>query len=86
MPRARIVSGSPEFSGQVRPQWMDQQANGVGPLAQAVSLQPGIATLPRSFAAIETELHLSGHGLSFIGTERQQRIEGDPAVLRSAAA
>jgi hypothetical protein len=74
---ASACQAAPEFSGQVRPQWMDQQANGAGPLAQAVNLQPGIATLPRSFAAVETELHLSGHGLSFIGTEQLQRTEGD---------
>jgi len=48
-----------------------------GPLAQAVALQPGIAALPRSYGAVETELRVSGHGLSFIGTERQERIEGD---------
>ncbi len=68
---------APELSGQVRPQWMDQQANSAGPLSQAMGLQPGITTLPRSYAAVETELHLSGHGLSFIGTEQQQRLQGD---------
>ena len=67
---------APEFSGQVHPQWVAQQANGAGPLAQAASLQPGIAALPRSYAAVETELHASAYGLSFVGTE-QQRIEGD---------
>lgn len=74
---AGACQAAPEFSGQVRPQWVDQQANDAGPLAQAVSLQPGIAALPRSFAAVETELRASGHGLNFVGTERQERIEGD---------
>jgi len=72
-----VCQAAPEFSGQVRPQWLDQQANAAGPLAQAVALQPGIAALPRSGAAIETELRASGHGLSFVGTLQQQRLEGD---------
>ena len=74
---AAAAQAAPEFSGQVRPQWLAQQANDAGPLARAVALQPGIATLPRSYGAVETELRLSGHGLSFVGTEQQQRIEGD---------
>ena len=74
---ASACQAAPELSGQVRPQWLDPQVNGAGPLAQAVRLQPGIATLPASFAAVETELHLSGHGLVFVGTEQQQRLEGD---------
>jgi hypothetical protein len=74
---AGICHAAPEFSGQVRPQWLAQQAGDSGPLAQAVALQPGIASLPRSYGAVETELHLSGHGLTFVGTEQQQRVEGD---------
>ena len=74
---ASACQAAPELSGQVRPHWLDQQANSAGPLALAAGLQPGIATLPTSLAAVETELHLSGHGLVFIGTEQQQRLEGD---------
>jgi hypothetical protein len=74
---AATCQAAPEFSGQVRPQWFDQQANNAGPLAQAVALQPGIAALPRSYGAVETELRASGHGLTFVGTAQQQRIEGD---------
>jgi hypothetical protein len=74
---AAAAQAAPEFSGQVRPQWTAQQANDAGPLARAAALQPGIAASPRSYGAVETELRLSGHGLTFVGTEQQQRIEGD---------
>jgi hypothetical protein len=67
-----------EFSGQLRPQWQDEQANTRGPLAQAVSLSPGIAVLPASGATLETELRASGHGLSGTATLQQQRLEGQP--------
>ena len=80
---ACMGQGAPEFSGQVRPQWFDQQANAAGPLAQATGLQPGIAPLPASYGAVETELRATGHGLGFIGTLQQQRREGDR--LRSHA-
>jgi hypothetical protein len=63
---------APEFSGQVRPQWISQQANAESPLPQA-----------SSGATLETELRASGHGLSFVGTLQQQRREGDR--LRSHA-
>ena len=80
---ATACQAAPEFSGQVRPQWIDQQPNDAGPLAQAVAVQPGIAALPASGATLETELRASGHGLSFVGTLQQQRLEGDR--LRSHA-
>jgi hypothetical protein len=80
---AAACQAAPEFGGQVRPQWLDNQANSAGPLAQALALQPGIAALPASGATIETELRASAHGLSFVGTLQQQRLEGDR--LRSHA-
>jgi len=72
-----------EFSGQLRPQWVDEQANTHGPLAQAVSLSPGIAVLPARGATLETELRASGHGLSGTATLQQQRLEGQ--ALHSGA-
>ena len=57
---------APEFSGQVRPQWISQQTNADGPLPQA-----------SRGATLETELRASGHGLSFVGTLQQQRLDGD---------
>ncbi|MBC7730547.1 MAG: hypothetical protein H7306_01425, partial [Bacteriovorax sp.] len=65
-----------EFGGQLRPQWQSGQANARGPLAQAVSLSPGIAVSPASGATLETELRASGHGLSATATLQQQRLEG----------
>lgn len=63
---AIACQAAPEFSGQVRPQWVDTQANEAGPLAQG-----------SRGATLETELRASGHGLSFVGTLQQQRLEGD---------
>ena len=57
---------APEYSGQVRAQWSDSPANSAGPLGQATT-----------GATLETELRASGHGLSFVGTEQQQRLQGD---------
>jgi hypothetical protein len=80
---ATVCHAAPEFSGQVRPEYMDQQAAARGPLAKAVSLVAGIAELPKSGATLETELHGSGHGLTSIVTFQQQRLESDR--LRSHA-
>ena len=60
---------APEISGQVRPQWIDTAANPSGPLAQG-----------SRGATLETELRASGHGLSFVGTLQQQKLEGERAV------
>ena len=57
---------APEFSGQVRAQWLDSHANADSPLPQA-----------SSGATLETELRASAHGLNFVGTLQQQRLEGD---------
>lgn len=57
---------APEGGGQVRAQWSDASANANSPLPQAA----GGATL-------EAELRASGHGLGFVGTLQQQRLEGD---------
>ena len=63
---AQNCPAAPEYSGQVRAQWLDSPANSAGPLGQATT-----------GATLETELRASGHGLSFVGTEQQQRLQGD---------
>lgn len=80
---AGLGIGGFEFGGQLRPQWQNEQANARGPLAQALSLSPGIAVLPASGATLETELRASGHGLSATATLQQQRLEGQ--ALHSSA-
>ena len=41
-----VHAAEPEFSGQLRPQWLEQRANERGPLAAADALLPGTAPLP----------------------------------------
>ncbi len=62
-----------EVGGQLRLQWIGQQASTSGPLAQAEALHSGTAAPPASGAALETELRASGHGLTGIVTLQQQR-------------
>jgi hypothetical protein len=64
-----------EMGGQVRLQWIGQQASSSGPLAQAEALRSGTAAPPASGGALETELRASGHGLTGIATLQQQRQE-----------
>jgi hypothetical protein len=73
----------PEYSGQLRAEYIDQQPAERGPLAQAASLAPGIVAPPASGPLLETELRGSGHGLTGIVTLQQQRLDGDR--LRSCA-
>jgi hypothetical protein len=74
---------APEFSGQLRPEYIDRLPATGGPLAQAASLAPGIVARPASGPVLETELRGSAHGLTGIVTLQQQRLEGDR--LRSDA-
>lgn len=69
------LSAQPEVSGQVRLQWTGQEVSKEGPLAQANTLQSGIAALPVSGATLETELRASGHGINGVVTLQQQRPE-----------
>jgi hypothetical protein len=73
---AGACTAAPEFSGQLRPEIADPQANTRGPLVQAAGLVPGLVTLPASGVAVETELRGSGYGLTGVGTLRVQRLEG----------
>ena len=74
-------AAAPEFGGQVMPIVSDQRPNGQGPLAQAASLTPGIVAPPASSLAVEAELRASGHGLTAVATQREERPEG--GALRS---
>src|SRR5258706_3670191 len=71
-------AAEPEFSGQIRTWWMDQRANGRGPLAQADALTPGLVALPRSNGTLEAELRASGYGITAVGTLHGQHDEGGP--------
>ena len=77
----------PDFSGQLRPQWLAQRANERGPLAAADALQPGIAPLPNSGAIAEAELrasaHVGGIGLTSVATLQSQRFEGGATQSRA---
>jgi hypothetical protein len=68
-------AATPEFSGQVRPEYFEQRPAARGPLARAAALVPGIVELPASGPMLETELHASGYGLTAIATLQQQRLE-----------
>ncbi len=80
-------AADPEFSGQLRPQWLEQRANGRGPLAAADLLQPGIASLPSSAAIAEAEVrasaHVGGIGLTSVATLQSQRFEGSATQSRA---
>ena len=77
-------AASLEFSGQVRPEYIDRQAATNGPLAQAANLGTGIVTPPASGPVLETELHVSGHGVTGIATLQQQRREGEGGLQSHA--
>ena len=70
-------AASLEISGQVRPEHIGQQAATNGPLAQAANLGRGIVTPPASGPVLDTELHVSGHGVTGIATLQQRRREGE---------
>lgn len=72
-----------QVGAQVRLQWLGQQAAASGPLAQANTLQSATAALPASGAAVETELHASGHGVTGGLTFQQQRLESSATGSRT---
>ena len=80
-------AAEPEFSGQLRPQWLEQHANERGPLAATDALQPGIAPLPFSGAIAEAELrasaHVAGIGITSVATLQAQRFEGSATESRA---
>jgi len=80
-------AAEPEFSGQLRPQWIDQRANERGPLAAADALRPGTAPLPASGAIAEAELrasaHVAGIGITSVATLQAQHYEGGATQSRA---
>lgn len=72
-----------QTSGQLRGQWTPTQANTAGPLAQAHTLQPGLAPGPESGATLEAELHASGHGVTAIATVQQALWQGGASAGRA---
>jgi len=80
-------AADPEFSGQLRPQWLEQHANERGPLAAADALRPGVSALPSSGAIAEAELrasaHVAGVGLTSVATLQSQRFEGSATQSRA---
>src|ERR1019366_6394024 len=69
--------GAGDFSGYVRPEYLEQAAAARGPLAAANSLVPGIASAPRSGPEIDAELRASGYGLTGVAALQAERQEGD---------
>jgi len=80
---AQTGASATQFGGQVRLQWVGQQASGSGPLAQANALQSGMVELPVNTASLETELRASAHGLSSVVTLQQQRPESGATQNRA---
>ncbi len=81
--QAQTPTDTTKLGGQVRLQWIGQNASTVGPLAQADALQNGIVDLPVGAAALETELRASGHGLTGVVTLQQQRPERSATQSRA---
>jgi len=73
---SRRRPAAPEFSGQVRPQSSPSKPTTPAPARAGRGAAARHRALPRSDGAVETELRVSGHGLTLVGTEQQQRIEG----------
>jgi hypothetical protein len=71
---AGVTNAQPlQASGQVRLQWTEATANAAGPVAKANALQPTLVPAPDSGAILESELRVSGHGLTAVGTLQQHR-------------
>jgi hypothetical protein len=73
---AQAQDAVPQVNGQVRLQWDGVQANTAGPLAASHALQSGIADLSASGATLQTELRVSGKGMTSVLTLQQQRNQG----------
>ncbi len=71
-------AATPEFGGQLMPIFTFQKQNSQGPAALAARLSPGIVALPATSLAVEAELRASGHGLTAVATQREERPEGGP--------
>jgi hypothetical protein len=73
-------------SGQVRGLWSEQAANAISPSNQAERLLPGLLPATKSLGVVETELHLSGKGITSIATAQGQLRETDQTRSTHATA
>jgi len=80
---AQAQDAAPQLSGHVQLQWDGVQANTAGPLAEAHTLQSGIAELPLSGASLQTELRASGKGITGVVSLLQQRKQGQATDSRA---
>ncbi|HUP10282.1 MAG TPA: hypothetical protein VMU47_24225 [Caldimonas sp.] len=69
-----------DWNGFVRPAYVEQTAATRGPLAAAVSLEPGIAELPASGPLLDAELRAEGHWVTAAGAIQAQRPEGQGLI------
>ena len=74
------------FSGQVRGLWSEQNAQANSPSSVAELLLPGLIPASKSLGVLETELHLSGHGINAIATAQGQLNTTDQARSTHATA
>jgi len=78
---AQAQNAPVQFSGHLRGQWDGVLANQAGPMAAANVLQPGLLAAPVNTNKLETELQVSGHGVSAVLTLQQQ----DPSAQSAQA-
>ncbi len=83
---ASAVAEELSFSGQVRGLWSEQTARANSPSNVAEQLLPGLIPTTSSLGVLETELHLSGHGLTAIATAQGQLNSTDQARSTDATA
>lgn len=82
---ARVQSGAAQaldYHGQIRSLLSAPVTNSQSVVNQAAQLQPDLLALPLSAGVLETELHLSGHGLSALATV-QAHIDASGNTLTS---
>lgn len=75
-------AGPAEFGGHVMPIVTDPRANTQGPLALAGAISPGLVEPAAASFAVEAELRASGHGLTLVATQREERPDGGSARSR----
>lgn len=73
-------------SGQLRGLWSEQTANANSPASVADRLLPGLQPATKNLGVVETELHLSGKGITSITTAQGQLKETDQTRSTHATA
>lgn len=63
-----------QLDGKLSAQWNDSNASKLGPLAQANTLQDGIANLPGSGATFQAELRARGNNWNAIATLQHEQL------------